>query len=426
MKNAMFEKKELKNAGWLVGGKVVQMLFALVVSTISTRYLGPKNYGLINYASSLIAFFMSFCTLGINYVIIKDFIDNPAEQGEALGTSILLRVISSFCSAVMIVTISSIVDAGEKETVIVVVLSSIALVFNSFDMINYWFQAQYKSKVTSLIALISYVVTSAYKIILLVLDKGVRWFAFASSVDYICIGLFLFVIYKKYNGPKLKFSYNKAKHLLSKSYHYIISGMMVVIYGQTDKLMLKHMISNTEVGYYSVGTTVCNMWVFVLAAIIDSMYPTILNLYTKNKEEFDKKNRQLYVIVFYVSVFVSLGFTVFGDLIISILYGNAYAPAVTSLKIITWYTAFSYLGVARRAWIVSNDKQSYLKRIYAFAAILNIVLNYFLIPYLGASGAALASLITEIFTSLVLPYCIKELRENAQLMLEALCLRKIK
>ncbi len=426
MKLKMFQNKEVKNAGWLIGGKVAQMFLSLVVGSISARYLGPNNYGLINYASSFTSFFMAFCTLGLNSVIIKDFVDNPNEQGVALGSSILLRVISSFCSAIMIIAISFVTDAGEKVTIAVVALSSISLVFHAVDTIHYWFQAQYKSKITATVSLFAYLVTSAYKITLLILGKDVRWFAFATSVDYIFIGVMLFMVYKKYNGPKLTFSWAKAKYLLSKSYHYILSGMMVVIYGQTDKIMLKQMLDEAAVGYYSAGTTICNMWVFVLAAIIDSMYPTILNLYGKSKEAFDKKNKQLYAIIFYMSVFVSLMFCLFGDLAIRILYGETFAPAATPLKIVTWYTGFSYLGVARRAWIVSNDRQKYLKNIYLFAAIFNVILNFLLIPYFGASGAAFASLLTQIFTSLIFPYCIKGLGENAKLMMEAICLRGIK
>jgi O-antigen/teichoic acid export membrane protein len=167
------------------------------------------------------------------------------------------------------------------------------------------------------------------------------------------------------------------------------------------------------------------MWVFVLAAIIDSMYPTILQLHGSDRRAFEKKNRQLYAIVFYVSAFVSILFVLFGNLGIRILYGKEYLPAALPLKIITWYTAFSYLGVARNAWIVSEGKQKYLKYIYVFAAILNVALNVIFIPIWGSAGAAVASLITQIFTGILLPYCIKELRPNAKLMLEAMILKDV-
>ena len=423
--SSLFKNKIVKNTGWLVGGKIAQMALSLVVGALSARYLGPSNYGLINYGSALAAFFMSLCTLGINSVIVKELIDNPDEQGTALGSALLLRILSSFCSAVLVVAVSFVLDYGKWETIAVVALCSISLVFHAFDTLNYWFLSQYKSKITAIATFIAYVATATYKIILLVLGKSVFWFAFATSVDYIVLGIVLIIAYKKYGGTKFRFSLQKGKAILGKSYHYILSGLMVSIYGQTDKLMLKHMLSNAEVGYYSTATAICTMWTFVLTAIIDSMYPAIVQSFKESKKEFEQRNRQLYAIVFYVVIVVSVGFLVLGDLVIKILYGAEYAPAAMPLKVITWYTAFSFLGVARNAWMVCNNKQKYLKYMYVPAIIINVAMNYLMIPLWGATGAAAASLITQICTSILLPLCIKDLRPNAKLMLEAIILKDV-
>ena len=426
MKLNLFKGKEAKNAGWIIGGKIVQMLFSLVVGILTARYLGPGNYGLISYGAAYISFFSALCTLGLNSIIVKELIDKPDEQGTTLGSAIILRLLSSALSSVMIIGIVAIVDRDEPLTIAVVALSTLGLVFHVFEIINFWFQAQYKSKITSIATLIAYIIMSAYKLVILYLGKDVKWFAVATAVDYIVIAIFLLIAYKMYKGQAFGFSFARSKSLLKSSYHYILSSMMVAIYGQTDKLMLKQMLNETEVGYYSTASAVCGMWVFVLQAIIDSMYPTILRLYSKDEEEYKRKNRQLYAIVFYVSVIVSVLFLIFGNLVIKILYGEEFMDASGPLKIVTWYTAFSYLGVARNAWIVSEGKQKYLKYIYAVAAGLNVVLNLIFIPIWGASGAAFASLVTQVFTSIILPMCIKDLRPNAKLMIEAIAFRKIK
>lgn len=424
--SAVLKSKEAHNAVWIIGGKVVQMLLSVVVGILTARYLGPGNQGLLQYGTAWVTFFTALSNLGINSVIVKEFVDYPNEQGKTLGTALVLQFVSSLLSAGIIVGCVCVVDFNEPTTILVVALCSMGLIFHIFDIINYWFQAQYKSKITAMATLIAYVVTSAYKFILLVLDKDVRWFALAYSVDYIVIAVFLLIAYRRYGGESFSFSLPKAKSLLKKSYHYILSSLMVALYTQTDKLMLKQMLSETEVAYYATAATLCTMWAFVLAAIIDSMYPTILRLYSTDKEAFEKKNRQLYAIVFYVSCFVSILLLVFGDWGINLLYGEAYAPASAPLKILSWFTAFSYLGVARNAWIVSEGKQKYLKYMYCGAAILNILLNALCIPLLGAAGAAVASLVTQIFTSIVLPMCFREMRPNAKLMIEAIFLRKIR
>ena len=133
----------------------------------------------------------------------------------------------------------------------------------------------------------------------------------------------------------------------------------------------------------------------------------------------------MYAIVFYISVVASLGITVIAPLFIRIVYGEAYLSAVTPLRIVVWYVAFSYLGVARDAWMVCEKKQKYLKYIYFFSVILNIVLNAVLIPFIGASGAAVASLATQISTVLVFPLFFKELRENVKLIATAILLKNV-
>ena len=416
----------VKNAGWLIGGRIVHMILAFFVGLLTARYLGPGNYGLINYAASFTSFFASVCTLGINSIIIKDFVDHPDEEGTAVGTAIILRLISSFLSFLMVAGIVLVVDRNEPVTVLVVILCGLGMIFQVFDTINYWFQAKLQSKFTSIATTVAYIVVSAYKIFLLATEKSVAWFAVSTSIDYVVIAVFLLWIYKRQNGPKMTFSWKKAKQLLSSGQHFILAGLMVSIYGGVDKFMLKHMLDEAAVGYYATALAVCNMWVFVLSAIIDSMYPAILQAYQDDQKDFAVKNRRLYAMVFYVSTVVSVVFVVFGDLIIRILYGKDYAPAAAPLKIITWYTAFSYLGVARNAWMVCHNCQKYLKYLYIGAAVLNVILNAVLIPLWGETGAAAASLITQVSTIFVFPVLIRELRPNVKLMLEGILFQKIK
>lgn len=402
------------------------MLLSLVVGIITARYLGPGNYGLINYGGAFVAFFTALCTLGLNSTIIKDFVDRPGEQGSAIGSAILMRLVASGLSVGLIVGIVSVVDRGEPLTVTVVFLCSLGLLFRVFETFNFWFQSRYLSKVTAVVTLVAYVATSVYRVVLLVLGKDVRWFALATSFDYVVMAVLLIGVYRRCGGPKLGASLPRARGMLKVSYHYILASMMVAIYGQTDKLMLKQMLDETAVGYYATATAICAMWTFVLQAIIDSIYPTVLNLKKKDQAAYEKKNRQLYAIVFYVSCGVSLLFSLFGRLVVQILYGAEYLPAVNVLKTVTWYTAFSFLGVARNAWIVSEGCQKYLKYMYGIAAVLNVVLNLVLIPVWGVVGAALASLVTQIFTSILLPLCFRPMRPNAKLMIDAILLRNIK
>ena len=418
--------KSAQNAGWLIGGRIAQMVISLVVGIVSARYLGPSNYGLIGYAAAYTSFFSALCTLGINSVIVKELVHNRDNEGQVLGTAIFLKAISSFLSAICIVGIVCVIDHGETETIVVVALSSLGAIFNVLETFNYWFQSKLQSKVTAIAVFMGYLIMAAYKLFLVITGQSVIFFALATSLDYISVGIILIICYKKYGGAKLGFSWSYGKTLLKTSVHFILPSLMVAIYGQTDKLMLKQMLNEAEIGYYTTAVTICSMWCFVLQAIIDSLYPTIMESYKKgNIEAFNQKNRVLYALVFYISVFVSMLICICAYFIVLILYGEAYLNAVNPLRVVTWYTAFSYLGVARNAWVVCEDKQKYLIWVYSSAAVANVILNFIFIPVFKASGAALASLIAQVITTMVVPFFIKDLRPNAKLMLEAMLLKNI-
>lgn len=417
--------KTVKNAGWIVGGRLVNKGLAFLVGILTARYLGPGDFGLINYASAYITFFASVCTLGINSVIIKEFMDHPEEAGQAIGTTLVLRAVSSLLSAVIVVGLAAVVDRDEPTTVFVVALSSLGLVFQIFDTLNYWFQSRLQSKYCVIATVISYIVVSGYKIILLVTGKDVTWFAVSTSIAYAVEGVFLLLVYRKEGGPGFSFSVRKAGQLLSASGSFIVSGLMVSIYASTDKLMLKQMLDQASVGHYALAVSLSTTWGFVLQAVIDSVCPSVIQACGQGSEAFNRKNRQLYAIVFYFAMFMSLLITVLAKPIVGILYGEVYLPAVQPLRIVVWYTAFSYLGVARNPWIVCENRQRYLKYLYIGSALINVLLNWLWIPVWGASGAALASLVTQMSTTVFLPALIRPLRPNAKLMLEAVLLKDV-
>ena len=294
----------------------------------------------------------------------------------------------------------------------------------------YWFQAKLLSKYSSMVALFAYLIISGYKIFLLATGKSVYWFAVSNALDYMVIAIGLLFVYRRMGGARLRFSTETAKNLLKKSRYYIIPDMMVAIFAQTDRIMLKLMIDDAATGYYSAAVACAGMTAFVFSAVIDSFRPMIFEDKKNNEGQYEKDVCRLYSIIIYLSLLQSVFITVFAGLIIRILYGVDYAPSVSALRLIVWYTTFSYVGSVRNIWILAEGKQKYLWVINLTGAAANVVLNYFLIPVMGIMGAALASLITQIFTNVIIGFILKPIRYNNRLMLKALnpadCVRTVK
>lgn len=418
--------KSIKNAGWIIGEQIFQMIIALAVSVLTARYLGPTNYGSLNYTAAIVTFFTSFATLGMDSVVIKIIIDNPEEEGKYLGTCIVFRIVSALLSIFCIMAVISILNPADEVKLLLGFLQSIQLIFLAIQLFDIWFQRHLNSKNTAKAKMFASILVSCYKIFLLITAKDIAWFAFSNSLTAIIVAFMLFVFYKKAGGQKLQFDFSYGIKVLKSSYHFILSGLMVVIYSQMDKIMIGSMLGDIDVGYYTTATAICGMWVFIPTAIINSFRPTILEIKSGGDDIlFLKRLRQLYSFIIWLCIAASLFVFVFGKYMILILYGEAYLGAVDALRIVIWYEVFSILGTARGIWIVSEGKYKYVKYYLGIGAIVNVVLNYFLIPIYGIEGAAMATLITQITTCILAPLLFKETRIHTKYVLESFLLKGI-
>lgn len=416
----LINNKVFKNASWIIFCKIVQAVLNLVVTMLSARYLGPSGYGLINYAASVIAFAAPIMQLGLNSILVQEIVNTPEKEGEILGTSLLMSFCTSFLTIGGVVAFVAIANHGERETIIVCALYSILLIFQSLELVQYWFQAKLKSKYPAIVMLVAYVIVSAYKITLLVTGKNIYWFAISQAIDYLIISVLLFVVYRNLGTQKLAVSWERAKRLFSKSRYYIVSSLMVTIFAQTDRIMLKLMVDDAATGYYSAAVSCAGMTGFIFSAIIDSARPSIFESKKNNQEIFERNVTRLYSVIIYFALFQCIFITLLAEPIIHILYGNEYEPSVNALRLIIWYTTFSYMGAVRNIWILAEDQQRILWVLNLSGALLNVILNYILIPIWGIMGASFASLMTQIFTNVIMGFIIRSIRQNNFLMLRGL------
>lgn len=413
-------KSIFKNASWIVVCSIVQALISLIIGMISARYLGPDNYGLISYASSIVMFIVPVVQLGFRNTLVQEVVASPDKEGETLGTILLSSIVCSFFGIIGILSFVSIVNRGEQDTIIVCALYSISLIFQMTQMIQYWFQAKLISKYISITSLFAYVLVSVYKIYLLVTEKSMYWFSVANAFDYLIISVILFIIYYKLGGQRLLFSFSRFRTLFSKSKYYIVSGMMITVFSQTDKIMIKLMMGDAQTGFYTAAATCTTMTSFVFTAIIDSFRPVIFEYKLIDEAKYDKNIKRLYSIIIYVALLQSFVLTVFSGFIIDILYGAEYFAASSILRVLTWYGAFSYMGSVRNIWILAEGKQKYLWIINLCGAVLNVIGNFILINLWGAEGAALSSVITQLFTNVILCVIIKPIRPCFKIIVKSL------
>ena len=416
----MNTRKVVKNAGWIIGCKLFKAVLSLLITMLTARYMGPSNYGLINYAAGIVAFAAPVMRLGLDAVLVHMIVKHPEHEGKTVGTAIVLNSASALMCIVGVTAFAAVVNKGEADTIIVCALYSTLLLFQALEMIQYWFQAKLMAKYSAMAMVFAYICVSTFQILLLITQSHIYWFALSHAIDFLIISIVLIIVYRKKAIQPLKFSADIAKELLSEGKYYILSSLMITVFQQIANIMLKLMIGNESVGYYSAAATCASMASFVFAAVIDSMRPMIFEAKNRGKDQFDIALTQLYSIVIYAALMVSFLMCIASPLIIKIVYGAQYASSVNALRIVCWFTAFSYTGTINNIWIVVNGKQKYLLIVNLCGAISNIILNMTMIPLLGIIGASIATVCTQFFTNIIVGFFIKPLRENNMLIIKSL------
>ena len=410
----------IKNAGWIIGCRIIQSLISFVIGLLTARYLGPSNYGALNYAMSVVAFAVPVMQLGLNHTLVREFVRHPNREGQVLGTALVINIISSlFCMAGTVAFVLF-VDAGDGEAILICGLYSLTLLFQATEMTQFWFQSRLLSKYPSLVTLCAYIVVALYKVYLLAARKSVAWFAMSNVLDYFLISILLLAVYKKLGGQRLSLNWQMGREMLSRSKYYIIPSLMVIIFQHTDRIMIKLMLGEAETGIYSAAIACIGITGFVFAAVIDTARPVILEAKERDQTLFETRMVQLYSIITCMSLALSVGMALFAKPIVWLLYGPEYAGAASVLAIAVWYVTFSYYGSVRNIWILAEEKQKYLVRINVYGAVANVVLNYCLIPRWGAIGAAAASVVTQFFTNVIMGFICLPIRNNNDLLVRGL------
>ncbi|MGM9679881.1 MAG: flippase [Eubacteriales bacterium] len=398
------------NTGWMMFRNIYSMLISLIVGSLSARYLGPSNYGLLNYGSSIIAFFTTVSKLGMDSFVVGEMARNPEKENSYLGSALIMRLVTSILSFFAIWGIVVVLEPDNRLLQTVTVLQAVAIVFQSAEVFYFWFQVRLKMKYVTLASIAALTVTGAWRILLLANQATVQWFALSASISALVCGGLVMIFFLTQAKAKLTFCPSDARYILQNSYHFIINGLAVTLYTQLDRIMLGKVVSEDAVGFYSAASTIAVLWEFVPNAIIHSASPLLIKEYDKDKNSFEKKYKMLLAGIALMGVAVGIGFTVFSKLVIFVLYGKAYYPAIPALSILIWSTGFAMIGTARGIWVIAGRKNRYVKYYTFIGAVVNLVLNLLVIPVWGIVGASITTLFSQIVVSLIAPLFFKETR----------------
>lgn len=421
-------KKVIENSSWIVMQNILTMILGVFVTAIVARYLGTEKYGTFNYVLSFVSLFSGIAAVGIHHISVKDLKFSPNEEGKILGTSFIIRLIIAIILIIVSETVLFLINGYDVTILTIGILLSSMMIFNCFEVIDYYNTATMNVKYSAIAKFVSYIVLVVIKLLVVFLDLGLIWYTVAYTFEFLIYAVALYFSYKlihKKQNITCKWSFDKeyAKKLLSRSWYFALSSLMVTIYMRIDQAMLGSMLKDkSEVGIYSAAVRIAEMWAFVPNAIITALKPAVIEYKKNNEEKYKESLGRLYSIVSLTCIIFSVFIIMFSKLIINILYGAEYINAYKSLYILVIGTWFGIVGNVHYVWLVCENKGKYTL-FYSFSgSILNVIFNIFLIPQYGGYGAAIATLISQVVANIFSFAIFKETRALTKNAIKAIFL----
>ena len=294
---------------------------------------------------------------------------------------------------------------------------SLSIIFAAFDLFIYWFRYEYKSNVPAILYLVAFLISALFKVIAILLNSIIL-FAIGAITESFFYGFLLLIKYVKERGHDLKPSIVREKKLFKAAIPFIFSSVLVAVYSQTDRVMLEAIVGYDSVAQYSVCCTLANVVAVALSSLSEAFRPEIMKVRITDKNRYKRLYEQLYGLTFWIGAIYGLFVTLLRKYILLIVYGEKYLSAQGALSLIVWYSSFSYFGAVHNIFMVAEGKTKWVQVLTLIGATTNIILNLFLIPKMGTTGAALASLLTQFVANFLLPLIIPELRPMAILTLK--------
>ncbi len=376
----------------------INLAIAFLIGIFVARYLGPNNFGILNFGKSIANIFVVFCTLGIEKIVIKDLLNNNKPATTILGTGFFLKTMASLLCIIGILIYSFFFSKMNIQDIVILIFVLVTF-FDAFSIIRFYFQSRVQARFTSRIGIFKISLSTALKIVLIAMKASVLYFALISLFEALvgAIGLVIvFVRKSKLKWKDLSFSGKYGLEMIKDSWPLFFSNFVVLIYMEVDQIMLKYILDTEAVGLYSVSVRLTNVWFVIGSVICSSLFPAILNAKKLSAIQYNKRVFNLLRFLVVIGYCIAIPLFFLSDYFVVMIYGNSYSPSIAPLKIQLWSIPFVYLGIVGSQWYIIENFHKMLLIRSAFGAILNVVLNLFLIPAYGINGAAIATLISQI------------------------------
>lgn len=384
------------NVGWQILDHVFRLGFGFFVWIWIARYLGPEQFGSLNYAVAYVAIFTVLTGLGLENIILRELVRGAKDEPIILATSAFMILLAGVFSFLFSLALFHVLGLGDDAIWVLVLILALPLLFRSLDAVYFVMAAKLQYKYIVLTRCLTFSVFLIIKIIILMMGMSVNFIALAMSGEIIIGAIGIAIVYW-YRGGLIvgRFvSRHLATQFFRQSFPLLLSGLSWMIYWRIDQIMIGEMVGSDEVGIYSMATKISEVWYFIPSALIVSLAPSVIKTKMHDNDLYIVRLKGLFAFIIWLSVAVSCACTILAPTIVPILLGESYLGVTPILVVHIWGSIFVFMGGVSLNWYVNENLTNVFLYRNLSGAIINVALNFILLPKYGGLGAAIATIIS--------------------------------
>ena len=374
------------------------LFFPLITFPYSSRVLGPENIGKVNFAQSIVSYFAIIASLGISTYATREAAkvrENEEELAKVVKEIFTINLASTLISYLLLgFTLLFAKKLFEYRTLIIICSSLIIFTTLGIGWIYQALEDYLYITVRSLI----FQIISLFLLFLMVKNQNdYLKYAAVNIISNVGANIFNFIHARHILLKKINKKLELKKHL-KPIFILFASAVTGTIFSHIDSTMLGFQATDMDVGLYAAGIKIIHMIANIFPAIVIVIFPRISYYFAKNDFENIKiLSAKSIKYLTGLSIPVAAGLFILVKPLILLLCGDKYLQAINVTKIMSPYIVLTAVNIfVGSNLLIAYGKERYRLISVIAASILDIILNYILIPSYGAFGAAFATLITEL------------------------------
>ena len=162
--------------------KILRMVVGLFVGIWVARYLGPDKFGLLSYAQSFVGLFAAISTLGLDGIVVRELVKRPEKEYVLIGTAFVLKIFGAFLTLALLAVVVHFTSNDHYTNLLVFIIAS-ATIFQSFNVVDLYFQSKVLSRYVVYANIVSLFASSIVKVLLILNEAPLIAFAWVVLFD---------------------------------------------------------------------------------------------------------------------------------------------------------------------------------------------------------------------------------------------------